>query len=172
MLDYLTIGTIVNVHGVHGEVKVIPQTDDVTRFKKLKSVLLFGSGARRKTDVKGVKFSNKFVILKLDGINDRDAADRLRGIELQVERGDAIKLPEGRYFVGDLIGCTVFEDDGNELGRIKDVIFGAGSDIYDVDCGNGKNILIPVLDDVVLSVDIEGGIVKVKLPQGLREIYL
>ncbi len=172
MLDYLTIGTIVNVHGVHGEVKVIPDTDDVTRFRKLKKVLLLSGGVRREAEVKGVKFSNKFVILKLEGIDDRDTADRMRGIELQVERKDAIKLPEGRYFIGDLIGCRVLEDNGEELGILTDVIPGAGSDIYDVDCGNGKNILIPVLEDVLLSVDIEAEIITVKLPKGLREIYL
>ncbi|MCR5056833.1 MAG: ribosome maturation factor RimM [Clostridia bacterium] len=172
MLDYLTIGTIVNVHGVRGEVKVIPDTDDVNRFRKLKKVLLFSGGVRREVEVKGVKFSNKFVILKFDGIDDRDTADKMRGIELQVERKDAIKLPEGRYFIGDLIGCLVVEDNGDRLGTITDVIPGAGSDIYDVDCGEGKNILIPVLEDVVLSVDIEAAIVTVKLPKGLREIYL
>ncbi len=172
MLDYLTIGTIVNVHGVHGEVKVMPETDDVNRFRKLKKVLLSSGGTRREIEIKGVKFSNKFVILKFEGIDDRDIADKLRGVELQVERKDAIKLPEGRYFIGDLIGCLVVEDNGDKLGHVTNVIPGAGSDIYDVDCGNGKNILIPVLEDVVLSVDIEAEVITVRLPKGLREIYL
>ncbi|MBP5312463.1 MAG: 16S rRNA processing protein RimM [Clostridia bacterium] len=172
MLDYITIGKIVNVHGVHGEVKVLPDTDDVNRFRKLKSVLLLAGDVRRRVEVKGVKFTNKFVVLKLEGVDDRDQADRMRGIELQVERKDAIKLPEGRYFIGDLIGCLVLEDDGNELGRITDVFLGVGNDIYNVETPEGKTILIPVLPDVVLDVDVEAAVVKVKLPPGLREIYL
>lgn len=172
MLDYITIGKIVNVHGVHGEVKVLPDTDDVNRFRKLKSVLLLAGDVRRRVEVKGVKFTNKFVVLKLEGVDDRDQADRMRGIELQVERKDAIKLPEGRFFIGDLIGCLVLEDDGNELGRITDVFLGVGNDIYNVETPEGKTILIPVLPDVVLDVDVEAAVVKVKLPPGLREIYL
>ncbi len=171
MLDYLTIGTIVNVHGVHGEVKVYPDTDDVNRFRKLKSVLLFSGGVRKKVEVRGVKFTNKLVVLKLEGIDDRDAADRLRGTELQVERKDAIELPEGRHFIGDLIGCRVVEDNGNLLGPITDVLQGPSCDLYEVDC-DGKKLLIPVLDGVVLSVDIANETVEVKLPAGLREIYL
>ena len=79
MLEYLTIGTIVNVHGVRGEVKVIPETDDPNRFKKLKKVILVSGGARKEVQVRGVKISNKFVILKLEWIDDRDTANLLRG---------------------------------------------------------------------------------------------
>ena len=172
MLDFITIGKIVNVHGVKGEVKVLPDTDDVNRFRKLKSVLLLSGDTRRKVEVKDVKFTNKFVILKLEGIDDRDTADRMRGIELQVERKDAIKLPEGRYFIGDLMGCKVLEEDGSLLGTITDVFLGQSNDTYNVECENGKTILIPVLPDVVLDVDVEAAVVKVKLPPGLREIYL
>ena len=172
MLEYLTIGTIVNVHGVRGEVKVIPETDDPNRFKKLKKVILVSGGARKEVQVRWVKISNKFVILKLEGIDDRDTANHLRGTELEIERKDAVRLPEGSYFIGDLIGCTVVEEDGNVLGKVNDVIPGAGCDVYDVYDENGKNIMIPALADVILKVDVEACVITVRLLPGLKEVYL
>ncbi|MBO7398697.1 MAG: 16S rRNA processing protein RimM [Clostridia bacterium] len=171
MLEYLKVGTIVNVHGVHGEVKVIPETDDPNRFKKLKKVFLVSGGARKQVEVRGVKISNKFVILKLEGLDDRDAANLLRGTELEIERKDAVKLPEDTYFIGDLIGCRVVEENGNLLGKVEDVIPGAGCDVYDVYDEQGKNIMIPALADVILKVDVAAGEITVRLLPGLREVY-
>lgn len=171
MLDHLTVGTIINVHGVRGEVKVMPETDDASRFKKLKNVWLQTGNVKTPAVVKGVKLQNRFVILKFDGIDDRDAAEKLRGREIVIERKDAVKLPPGTYFIGDLIGCGVYEEDGSFLGTVKDVVPGAGCDNYDVYDENGRNIMIPALEDVVLSVDVENARIVVRLLPGLKEIY-
>lgn len=171
MLDFLTVGTIINVHGVRGEVKVMPETDDVNRFKKLKNVWLQYGSVRIPAEITGVKLQARFVILKLEGIDDRDTAERLKGREIVIERKDAVKLPPKTYFIGDLIGCSVYEEDGNLLGTVRDVLPGAGCDSYDVYDENGRNIMIPALEDVVLSVDVQEAKIVVRLLPGLKEVY-
>lgn len=172
MLDFLTVGTIINVHGVRGEVKVMPETDDAARFKKLKNVWLQRGSVRTAAEIKGVKLQNRFVILKLEGFDDRDSALKLKGQEIVIGRKDAVKLPPRTYFIGDLIGCAVREEDGTLLGKVKDVIPGAGCDVYDVYDEDGNNIMIPAIEDVVISVDVEGASIVVKLLPGLKDIYL
>ena len=173
MLDYLTVGTIINVHGVRGEVKVMPDTDDINRFKKLRSVLLLSGGSRKPAKVESVKLlGGRFVVLKLEGIDDRDTAETMRGVELQIERKDAVKLPEDTYFVGDLIGCRAVEEDGNVLGEVAEVYPGAGSDIYNIRTPKGEELLLPAIGETILEVDIENSVIKVRLLPGLREIYL
>ena len=178
MLDFLTIGTIINVHGVVGEVKVSPTTDDVLRFKKLKTAFLcppetaLFKGEKKQIKIEHVKFlQNKFAILKIEGINDRDAANTLRGYEIFVDREHAVKLPEDTYFIGDLIGCEVVEENGNILGKIDDVFPAGGADVYSIVSESGSNMMIPAIADVVLNVDITASRVTVRLLPGLKEIY-
>ncbi len=172
MLEYLTIGEIVNVHGVHGAVKVIPLTDDPARFKKLKTVRVVFRGSVREYTVESVQLQSKFVILKLSGINDRDAATVLRGAELEVSRKDAISLPEGAYFICDLIGCRVIEPDGSILGVVDDVFSTGSNDVYSVKDEKGRKIMLPAIAQVVKSVDVEKGEIRVELLPGLKEVYL
>jgi len=177
MLDYLTIGTIVNVHGVVGEVKILPTTDDLKRFKKLKSVFLCSSdNAIIKTEpkelkVESCKLQNQMVISKLEGINDRDIANKYRGFELRVKREDAVTLPEDTYYIGDIIGCKVVEENGNVLGVVDDIFPAGGSDVYSITGENGKNIMIPAIAEVIRNVDIVNQVVTVKLLPGLKEVY-
>lgn len=178
MLDYLTIGTIINVHGVVGEVKISPTTDDIKRFKKLKSAFLcppensLTAGERKEIKIEHVKFlQDRFVILKIEGIDDRDVANTLRGYEIVVDRASAVKLPEDTYFIGDLIGCNVIEEDGNSLGKIDDVFTAGGADVYSISDDKGNSIMVPAIADVVLNVDISAGKVTVRLLPGLKEIY-
>jgi len=172
MLDYLTIGTIVNVHGVRGEVKVLPETDDINRFKKLKTVELLSNEVRKTVKVESVKLQNKFAILKLEGIDDRDVADTYRGVEVQVERKNAVRLPEDSYYIGDIMGCKVVEEDGSNLGIIDDIFNNVGSDIYCIKTESGKTIMLPAIKDTIINVDIENNLIVVRLLPGLRDIYL
>lgn len=172
MIDFFIIGEITNVHGIHGAVKVIPCTDDIARFRKLKKVRLVHHGSIKEYAVENVQLQNRFVILKLSGINDRDTASFLRGAVLEVSRGEAIKLPSDTYFIGDLIGCRVTETDGNILGVVDDVLSTGSNDVYSVTDGQGRNIMIPAIAQVVKSVDIEKGEIVVELLPGLREIYI
>ena len=172
MLEYLTIGEIVNVHGVHGAVKVIPLTDDPARFKKLKTARVVHRGNTKEYNVQNVQIQSKFVIVKFAGIENRDEATLLRGAEIQVSRKDAVKLPEGSYFICDLIGCRVVEQDGNLLGVVDDVFSTGSNDVYSVKDPEGRNIMLPAIAQVVKDVDVEKGEIIVELLPGLKEVYL
>lgn len=172
MLEYLTIGEIVNVHGVHGAVKVLPLTDDPARFKKLRKVRVSFRGSIKEYSVENVQLQSKFVIVKFKEINDRDIAAGMRGAELEVGRGEAISLPEGSYFICDLIGCRVIEPDGSVLGVVDDVFSTGSNDVYSVKDSQGRNIMIPAIGQVIKKVDVEQGEILAELLPGLKEVYL
>ena len=171
MLDFLEIGEIVNVHGVRGAVKVIPLTDDVTRFKKLKSVFIRQNGTDREFTVSSVQFQPKFVVMKLAGIESPEAANLLRSAKVVISRANAVNLPKNTYFIGDLIGCTVITDIGETLGKITEVMSPGGNDVYEVHSEDGAEILLPAIKDVILNVDVSDAVVTVHLLPGLREVY-
>ena len=149
MKDKITVGQIINTHGIKGELKVYPLTDDIKRFKKLKYVLLDGEEKK----VLWCKLQNDKAILKLEGIDTMDAAEKLKTKYLQVKREDAVKLPEGGYFVVDIIGCKVIDTKGEEVGEVKEVIFTGSNDVYWVK--GKKDIMVPVIDSVVKEIDVE-----------------
>lgn len=149
MKDKITIGQIINTHGIKGELKVYPLTDDIKRFKKLKYILLDGEEKK----VLWCKLQRDKVILKLEGIDTMDAAEKLKTKYLQVNREDAIKLPEGRYFVVDIVGCKVIDTKDEEVGVVKEVIFTGSNDVYWVK--GKKDIMVPVIDSIVKEIDVE-----------------
>jgi len=156
MKDFMSVGQIGKTHGLKGEVKVFSLTDSLERFKKIKNVYI--DGEIRK--VEGCKLQADKAILKIEGIESIEQAETYRNKFLMVKREDAIKLPEGSYYVADLVECTVFEEGGEELGKVFDVISTPGNDVYWVK-GN-KEVLIPVLKDIVVSIDIEKHIIVIK----------
>ncbi|WP_102400654.1 ribosome maturation factor RimM [Haloimpatiens massiliensis] len=149
MEEYFNIGQIINTHGVHGEIKVLPLTDDINRFKSLKYVII--DGVER--SVLGVKFQKNKVILKIDGINSMDEAMKYRGKYLKISRKDAVPLEENTYFIADLVNCDVFDTEGKELGKVYEVIKTGSNDVYWVK--GEKEVLIPALKDIVKEVDID-----------------
>ncbi|MCR5274848.1 MAG: ribosome maturation factor RimM [Clostridiales bacterium] len=173
MKDYLVIGKIGGAHGVRGEVKIIPLTDDVRRFSSLKECLILDDRERVKEtkEVEKARVDDTRTLVKFKGIDDRDEVGKLTGFYIAVSREDAVKLPEGRYFIADLIGLKVFDDERGELGTIKDIINSGASDIIIVKRKGKNELLIPYLNAIVYEVDIAGGTMKVKLPEGLYEIY-
>ena len=173
MKDYLIIGKIGGAHGVRGEVKIQPLTDDVRRFSSLKECLILDEKENfkfRKT-VKGVRFDETRTLVHFEGIDDRDEVGKLTGLFLAVSREDAVKRPEGRYFIADLIGLTVRDDERGDPGKIKDIMNTGSNDIIIVSRKGKNELLIPYLNAIVKEVDLEGGIMKVVLPDGLYEIY-
>lgn len=166
MLEYLSIGQIVNVHGFKGELKVYPLTDDIKRFRKLKEIYVEENSLLVKYEVESVKFSSNFVIIKLKGIDTEIEANRLRDFYLKVDRESAVKLPKDSYFICDLIGLGVFDKNGLLLGTIKDVLQTGSNDVYVVRT-DGKDILIPALKDIVKEIDLENQSIMVELPEGL-----
>lgn len=173
MKDYLVIGKIGGAHGVRGEVKIIPLTDDVRRFSSLKECLILDEKERVKEtkEVEKARVDDTRTLVKFKGIDDRDEVGKLTGFYIAVSREDAVKLPEGRYFIADLIGLKVVDDERGELGTIKDIINSGASDIIIVKRKGKNELLIPYLNAIVYEVDITGGTMKVKLPEGLYEIY-
>lgn len=150
MDETLKIGLIVKPQGIKGELKVQPLTDDIYRFKILKTVIIDDITYRVKSAVIG----GNTVFLSLDGIIDRNTAETFRGKFLRVKREDAIPLEEGRYFITDIIGCKLIAE-GETVGEVIDV-FSARTDIFTVKCENGKIMRFPFLKDAVISVDIDG----------------
>ncbi|MCR4741164.1 MAG: ribosome maturation factor RimM [Lachnospiraceae bacterium] len=167
MEERFKVGIITGAHGVHGEVKVFPTTDDPRRFKKLKEVILCGKGGERTVKIVSVKLNASMVILKLEGTDDRDAADRLKKTELFVDRKNAVKLEKDEYFIADLIGMKVVDEDDRMIGELWDVIQTGANDVYSVRQEDGRDLLIPAIKECILSVDVNERIMKVHIMEGL-----
>ena len=167
MQEYLEIGQIVNTFGVKGMVKVNPFTDDITRFDKLKKVYICKKGKMEEVEIEEVKYHKKMVLLKLKGISNMNDAELQKGSYLKIHRKDAIPLPEGTYFIADLIGLKVYTDTGDFLGKVDDIYNNGSTDIYVVKNELGKQILLPGIDEVLKDVNLEQEKITVHLLQGL-----
>ncbi|EJO5348199.1 16S rRNA processing protein RimM [Clostridium botulinum] len=156
MKEFLAVGEIINTHGVKGEVKVYPLTDDMKRFKKLKEVFI--DGEKRK--ILSCKLQPKNVVLKIQGIDSIEEANKYRRKLLEIKRENSIKLPEGSYFIADLMECKVIDEEGIEIGQITDVIKTGSNDVYEVK--GKKEVLVPAIKDIVTDIDIENKIITIK----------
>ena len=168
MEDLLQIGVITTTHGVHGEVKVFPTTDDPMRFKKLKQVILDTGKGQIELEVAGARFFKNMVILKFKGIDNINDVEQYRQKSLYVTRENAVPLGENEYFIADLIGLKVVSDEGEELGELSDVLQTGANDVYVVSKENTPDLLIPAIRDCIKQVDIESGTMQVHLLAGLR----
>ena len=168
----IVIGKIIGAHGVRGEVKVYPLTDNVRRFNKLERCYLGKEGDNGSVyNVVSARNDRGSVLLRFDGVDDRDSADLLRGHLISVDREDAVKLPRDRFFIVDLIGLSVIDDDLGELGVISDVFETGANHIITVKRKGKKDLLIPFLKSCVYSTEPDNGVMRVRLPEGLYEIY-
>ena len=169
MVQYFEIGKIENTHGVRGEVKVIPLTDDPKRYSKLKSAYISSeiSENMQKYTFEGVKYQKNFVLLKIKDINDANEAEKLKDKFIIVNREDAVKLPKDSFFVCDLINCEVYDEKSNKLGVLVDILQTGSNDVYIVRDENKNEILIPALKSVVKEISVEDKKIIVELPQGL-----
>ena len=163
------VGIISSTHGVRGEVKVFPTTDDMKRFKKLKEVLLDTGKETLTLEIEGVKFFKQFVILKFKGYDNIDDIVKYRGKSLFVPRENAVKLQKDEYFIADLIGLKVVNEDGSFTGVLKDVMETGANDVYIVESQDGKEVLSPAIKDCILQVDFEKEQVLVHLLDGLLD---
>jgi len=164
-MEKILIGKVVNVVGLKGELKIYSYTDRNERFEELDKIWL----DNETYPITNVRYQNKVVILKLEGINDRNKAELQRNKKVYIEDADLKELPEDTYYVRDLIGMEVHTEDGC-LGEITDVIQNAAQDLYEVKTESGKKVLVPVVKEFVLDVDMEQRTVKVKLPEGLLDL--
>ncbi|MDY2789493.1 MAG: ribosome maturation factor RimM [Lachnospiraceae bacterium] len=164
------IGEIANTHGIRGEVKVYPTTDDVARFKKLKKCILETKQGEMLLHVESCKFFKQFAILKFKEFNNINEVEQYKHCSLYVEREDAVKCEEDEYYIADLVGCTVYNEDDSELGDLIDVIQTGANDVYVVRMESGKELMIPAIKECILSVSITERRVKVHLLKGLLDL--
>lgn len=164
-MEKIKVGKIVNAVGLKGEVKVYNYSDS-SEIYEITPEMYVGSELLQ---IENVRLQKNMVILKLEGINDRNAAEAAKGRDIFITEDDLPELEEGEYYVRDLIGMTV-EEDGNILGKVTDVLQNTAQDVFEVERKNGKQLLIPRVDEFVLDIDLDTRKIKVKLPDGLLEL--
>ncbi|MCX7841639.1 MAG: ribosome maturation factor RimM [Clostridia bacterium] len=167
MVEYLEIGKIANTHGVRGDMKIIPLTDDPRRFEDLSWVFIEKDNKLNRFDIQGVKFLKGMVLLKLKGIDDMTSAEAFRNCFLKIDRANAVKLPEDSFFICDILGSEVYDMEHGLLGVLEDVLKTGSNDVYVVKRENKKDILIPALKAVVKEVCVKEKRILVNLPEGL-----
>ena len=170
MEDLLQVGVITSTHGVRGEVKVFPTTDDVKRFKRLKEAILDTGKEQIVVEIEGVKFFKQFAILKLKGFDSMNDVERFRQKSLYVTRKNAVRLNRNEYFVADLIDINVFDENDQELGVLTDVLTTGANDVYEIKMKNGRDLLLPAIKQCILDVDVEGRKMKVHVLDGLLDL--
>ncbi|RJQ27144.1 MAG: 16S rRNA processing protein RimM [Peptococcaceae bacterium] len=163
---YISIGKIIGTQGREGEVRVLPLTDFPERFLNMKHVCLFSRNTRRNLFVEAARLYRQFVVMKLKGIDDMEAAVSLKGSLVQVTRDELVPLPSENYYIFEVIGLAVFTEEGLPLGKVSEVLKTGANDVYIIETGE-KPILIPALRKVVTEIDLKAGRMTVKLPEGL-----
>ncbi|WP_333791816.1 ribosome maturation factor RimM [Muricomes intestini] len=166
MEQFLQVGIISSTHGIRGEVKVFPTTDDAVRFKKLKKVILNAGKEQIPLEIENVKFFKQFVILKFKGIDNINDIEKYKGKSLFVDRENAVKLEKDEYYIADLIGMQVFTEEGR-LGVLKDVLETGANEVYVVDSDKYGEVLIPAIQQCILDVNVQEQTMKVYLLEGL-----
>lgn len=169
-MDLLDVGKIVNTHGLHGEVKVVPWTDYPEVFEDIEYVYVKRKGEYERLDVAGIKYQKGNIIVRFPQIKDINEAEKYKNQVLYAEREVLGELPEGVYYIADLIGLEVVKENGETVGIITDVLNTGSNDIYEVKREGRKNLLIPVIDEVVLNIDMENKKVTVRMMEGLEDL--
>ena len=167
MTKYLEIGQIVNTFGIKGMVKIKPFTDDIKRFDKLETIYIETKKIKKEYKIEEIKYHKNMVLMKLEGINTIEEAERLRQSYLLVDREKEEPLEEGVYYIVDLIGLEVYTDEGKLLGKVDDIYNTGSNDIYVVKDELGKQILLPGIPDVLKDVNLETKRITVHLIPGL-----
>lgn len=169
MEDLLQVGAITSTHGVHGEVKVFPTTDDVKRFSKLKEVELETPTGTITLHIKGVKYFKQFAILKFEEYDSLNDVECIKGRKLFVTRKNAVKLQKDEYFIADLIGMKVMDPDMQVEGELTDVMQTGANDVYDITLSDGRNFLLPAIAECIKKVDMEDGVIIIHILEGLLD---
>lgn len=169
MEELFRVGVISNTHGIKGEVKVYPTTDDIRRFDDLKEVILDTGKEHIKLNVSGVKYFKNMVILKFKEFDNINDIIKYKGMDLLVTRENAIPLEEGEYYIADIIGSDVITDEDKHLGKLVDVMQTGANDVYVVKMENGKEVLLPSIKQCILDRDIENKVVRVHIMKGLLD---
>ncbi len=167
MNDMFRIGVITEPHGVRGEVKVYPTTDDADRIKKLKEIILDNGKEMQVLHPEGMKWNKQFIIIKFKEFENRDAVERLRKKELYVTRENAVPLKKDEYYISDLEGLKVLDEEEKEIGTLTKVITTGANDVYEIELLNGGEVLLPAIKQCILAVNVSEGYMKVHIMEGL-----
>lgn len=169
MDDLLQVGVITTTHGVRGEVKVFPTTDDAKRFKRLKETVLDTGKEQLVLEIEGVKFFKNMVILKFKGYDNMDDVMKFKQKSIYVTRKNAVRLSRDEYFIADLIDLRVYDEEDKEIGTIVDVMSTGANDVYVINMIDGRELLLPAIKDCILQVDMENRRMKVHVLEGLLD---
>lgn len=167
-MDYLEVGKIINTHGLKGEVKVMSWTDFPEDFEKLEYVIAKKRSGEEQLNIKSIKYQKNNLIIKFDGIDSIEQAELYKNTVLIVPKDALGELPEGVYYIADLIGCTVYETNGNEIGILNDVFSTGSNDVYDIKRNGMKNLYVPIIDGVIEDVDTENKKIIINIPEGME----
>lgn len=171
MKEMFTIGKISNTHGVKGELRVIPSTDDITRFERLKSIYVVSKDVNE-YEIETVRYHKNYILLKLKGIDNMSDAELLKNTLIKIERKDTLPLGKDEYYIKDLMDIEVMTEEGRNLGKIVDIIVTGSNDVYVIDSKEtSKQMLIPAIKEVIKKVDIENRQMVVKLLEGLEDLW-
>lgn len=171
MEDLLQVGIITSTHGISGEVKVFPTTDDAKRFKTLTQIILDTGKEKINLNIQGVKFFKNFVILKFKEYNNINDVEKFRQMPLYVTRKNAVKLDQNEYFIADLIGMSILDEENQKIGILTDVMQTGANDVYvielDHDAMEKQEILVPAIKECILKVDMKSREMTIHLLEGL-----
>lgn len=167
MEDLLQVGGIANTHGIRGEVKVFPMTDDPKRFCDLETVKLDTGRGYIDLEIENVRFQKQFVILKFKGIDNINDVERYKQKGLWITRDQAVELEEDEYFITDLIGLTVYEEK-RLVGRVKDVLTTGANDVYIIEKEDGQELLLPAIKECILEINMQEQCMRVHIMEGLE----
>lgn len=169
MEEFFRVGVIANTHGIRGEVKVFPTTDDVKRFEWLKDVYLDTGREKIKLEVAKVRFFKKLVIVKFKGIDDINDIEKYKGKDLLVTREDAVPLEEDEYYLSDIMGADVFTEDGKPFGVLTDILE-TGANLVYVVAHEGREVLLPAIPDCVKDINVGEHKIIVDILPGLLDL--
>jgi len=169
MVDIFKIGTISSTHGVRGEVKVFPTTDDAKRFSRLKEVLLGDEKNTRIVNVESVKYFKNMVIVKFKEFDSLNDVECLKGKDIFVTRENAVKLEKNEYFIADLIGSKCTDEKRNISGVLEDVMPTGANDVYVIKLEDSRELLLPAIKECILEVDVDSKEMKINILEGLLD---
>ena len=167
--EFLRIGVVTSPHGVRGEVRVYPTTDEISRFSEVGTLLLEKEGVRSLRTIESVKRLKGMVALKLEGIDSVEEAEKIRNADLLIRRDQSSPLKEGQYFIGDLLDLQAFREDGSLAGKVEDVLETGANFVLVIRKPDGGELLLPVIPDCILSADPEAGTMKIHVLPGLED---
>ena len=175
MTELYQVGAITQTHGIRGEVKVFPMTDDVSRFKNMKELILDTGKEQIVLEVTSARPQKNLVILKFKGIDNINDVEKYKGCGLFVTKENRVKCKKDEYFIADLIGLRAIDEEGEAFGTISDVIQTGANDVYVVTTKQGEEVMIPAIKDCILEVSAEeqdgqAGYVRIHLLPGLLDL--